>query len=241
MDITGDQRLLPEIPSTVTETAAAVMAPSLSNNTAFTYDLSAPGLSYWNVDSGAGGGGGGGVMTARSDATAVGSVFNSTANNSQMFLDYNGTDYSYQQYNNFSERCQMFDLNTNMSYWNLTCDTPVDYVEPLYGYCMPFLLVITVVANSLIVLVLSKKSMATPTNFVLMGMAICDMLTVIFPAPGLWYMYTFGNHYKPLHPVSMCLAYSIFNEIMPAMCHTASIWLTLALAVQRTTESIIKK
>lgn len=64
-------------------------------------------------------------------------------------------------------------------------------------------------------------------------MAICDMLTVIFPAPGLWYMYTFGNHYKPLHPVSMCLAYSIFNELLPAVCHTASIWLTLALAVQR--------
>lgn len=45
------------------------------------------------------------------------------------------------------------------------------------------------------------------------GMAICDMLTVLFPAPGLWYMYTFGNHYKPMHPVSMCLAYSIFNEV----------------------------
>lgn len=50
-------------------------------------------------------------------------------------------------------------------------------------------------------------------------MAICDMLTVIFPAPGLWYMYTFGNHYKPLHPVSMCLAYSIFNEVSQQRLH----------------------
>ncbi|KAI8033947.1 hypothetical protein M5D96_013279 [Drosophila gunungcola] len=124
-------------------------------------------------------------------------------------------------------------VDNNISYWNLTCDSPLDYAMPLYGYCMPFLLIITIISNSLIVLVLSKKSMATPTNFVLMGMAICDMLTVIFPAPGLWYMYTFGNHYKPLHPVSMCLAFSIFNEIMPAMCHTISVWLTLALAVQR--------
>ncbi|KAI8116381.1 Sex peptide receptor [Lucilia cuprina] len=75
--------------------------------------------------------------------------------------------------------------------------------------------------------------MSTPTNFVLMGMAIYDMLTVIFPAPGIWYMYTFGNHYKPLQPVSVCYIYQILNEIMPTMCHTASIWLTLALAVQR--------
>ncbi|EDW27064.1 GL16438 [Drosophila persimilis] len=141
-------------------------------------------------------------------------------------------DYaSYQQQMGEDGQCRQMDAN--VSYWNLTCDSPLDYALPLYGYCMPFLLIITIISNTLIVLVLSKKSMATPTNFVLMGMAICDMLTVIFPAPGLWYMYTFGNHYKPLHPVSMCLAYSIFNEIMPAMCHTISVWLTLALAVQR--------
>ncbi|ALC48934.1 SPR [Drosophila busckii] len=121
----------------------------------------------------------------------------------------------------------------NISYLNVTCDLPLDYALPLYGYCMPFLLVLTIISNSLIVLVLSKKSMATPTNFVLMGMAITDLLTVLFPAPGLIYMYTFGNHYKPMHPVSMCHAFSIFNEIMPVMCHTISVWLTLALAVQR--------
>ncbi|XP_017054983.1 sex peptide receptor [Drosophila ficusphila] len=141
-------------------------------------------------------------------------------------------DYpNYQQMAGGPAACRQVD--NNVSYWNLTCDSPLDYAMPLYGYCMPFLMIITIISNSLIVLVLSKKSMATPTNFVLMGMAICDMLTVIFPAPGLWYMYTFGNHYKPLHPVSMCLAYSIFNEIMPALCHTISVWLTLALAVQR--------
>ncbi|XP_060663337.1 sex peptide receptor [Drosophila nasuta] len=139
-------------------------------------------------------------------------------------------DASYQQHLSASA-CRSMDGNN--SYWNITCDSPLGYALPLYGYCMPFLLIMTIISNSLIVLVLSKKSMATPTNFVLMGMAICDMLTVVFPAPGLWYMYTFGNHYKPMHPVSFCLAYSIFNEMMPAMCHTISVWLTLALAVQR--------
>ncbi|XP_017481308.1 PREDICTED: sex peptide receptor-like, partial [Rhagoletis zephyria] len=129
--------------------------------------------------------------------------------------DYNDTqlfDQNSSDYYDYLPPCESFDIVSNWSYWNVTCDNALEYGMPLYGYCMPFLLIITVAANSLIVLVLSKKHLATPTNFVLMAMAICDMLTVIFPAPGLWYMYTFGNHYKPLHPVSMCLAYSIFNE-----------------------------
>jgi len=103
----------------------------------------------------------------------------------------------------------------------------------MYGYIVPFLLVITIIANTLIVVVLSKRHMRTPTNVVLMVMALSDMFTLLCPAPWLFYMYTFGNHYKPLYPVSACYLYYIMHEILPALFHTASIWLTLALAVQR--------
>ncbi|CAG9116173.1 unnamed protein product [Plutella xylostella] len=100
-------------------------------------------------------------------------------------------------------------------------------------YIAPFLLATTTVANTLIVVVLSRRHMRTPTNIVLMAMALCDMLTMLFPAPWLFYMYTFGNHYKPLTPPPACTAWNYMNEVIPAMFHTASIWLTLALAVQR--------
>ncbi|KAL9880124.1 sex peptide receptor [Glossina fuscipes] len=146
-----------------------------------------------------------------------------------MFGD-NNTDFYYQE---AEEHCHDIDVVSNTSYGNITCESPIEYAVPLYGYCMPFLLIITMLSNSLIVVILSRKKMATPTNFVLMAMAICDMLTIIFPAPGLWYMYTFGNHYKPLYPPWLCLTYNIFHEILPTICHTASIWLTLALAIQR--------
>ncbi|XP_073829438.1 G protein-coupled sex peptide receptor [Musca autumnalis] len=197
------------------------------------HNLSQPhptGHIYWGSD-----GGGGSSSSLGSIGFGMGDEFSpdgfdpgfgyDTDNSTYFYHNYNGTDYPF--------HCQDRDPLSNLSYWNLTCDTPVEYVVPLYGYCMPFLLIVTVLSNSFIVLILSKKNMSTPTNFVLMVMAICDMLTVIFPAPGHWYMYSFGNHYKPLHPVSLCWAYTIFNEIMPAMCHTASIWLTLGLAVQR--------
>jgi len=56
---------------------------------------------------------------------------------------------------------------------------------PIYGYIMPIILLVTFIANILIIMVLSKKHMRSPTNLVLMAMAISDLLTVVFPAP--WY------------------------------------------------------
>lgn len=116
---------------------------------------------------------------------------------------------------------------------NITADLDVRYAMPLYGYIMPFLVVVTMCANTLIVIVLSKKHMRTPTNFVLMAMALSDMFTLMFPAPWLLYLYTFGNHNRPLRPLAACYAYNFMNEVIPALFHTASIWLTLALAIQR--------
>ncbi|KAF7286426.1 hypothetical protein GWI33_005344 [Rhynchophorus ferrugineus] len=121
----------------------------------------------------------------------------------------------------------------DQDYINVTNEMPIGYAVPLYGYFMPFLLVVTIVANTLIVVVLSKRHMRTPTNIVLMSMALCDMFTLLVPAPWLIYMYTLGNHYKPLHPVPICYTWSIMHEVLPNLFHTASIWLTLVLAVQR--------
>ncbi|KAJ8964785.1 hypothetical protein NQ314_004640 [Rhamnusium bicolor] len=108
-----------------------------------------------------------------------------------------------------------FDDNTtiNLTYMNITEEMPIAYAVPLYGYIVPFLLVITIVANTLIVVVLSKRHMRTPTNVVLMAMALCDMFTLVVPAPWLIYMYTFGNHYKPLWPVSLCFAWTVMHEV----------------------------
>lgn len=57
----------------------------------------------------------------------------------------------------------------NVSYMNISCEIVLEYAIPLYGYCIPFLLFVTMAANLLIVIVLSRRTMATPTNSVLMG------------------------------------------------------------------------
>ncbi|XP_045780828.1 uncharacterized protein LOC123877937 [Maniola jurtina] len=104
--------------------------------------------------------------------------------------------------------------NHSHVFLNVTCEFPINYAEPMYGYIAPFLLATTTVANTLIVVVLSRRHMRTPTNVVLMAMALCDMFTMLFPAPWLFYMYTFGNHYKPLSPVRACEAWHYMNETL---------------------------
>ncbi|CAG2122865.1 unnamed protein product, partial [Medioppia subpectinata] len=64
-------------------------------------------------------------------------------------------------------------------------------------------------------------------------MAIADLLTLLFPAPWYFYMYTLNNHWKILHPTYACYAYYYMIEVIPAFFHTASIWFTLLLAGQR--------
>lgn len=49
-------------------------------------------------------------------------------------------------------------------YINITTEFPIQYAQPLYGYCVPFLFVITIIANTLVVVVLAKRHMRTPTN-----------------------------------------------------------------------------
>lgn len=76
----------------------------------------------------------------------------------------------------------------NITYLNVSCDTALNFSVPLYGefndyWCetmtiidlcfkgtiAPFFILITLIANSAIVVVLSKKNMQTPTNAVLLG------------------------------------------------------------------------
>ena len=75
--------------------------------------------------------------------------------------------------------------------------------------------------------------MLSSTNTILMYMAVCDFLTIVFPAP--WYIYTYTLHgYTSMEWTSVsCFLFEFFLETTPQLFRTTSIWLTLALAVQR--------
>ena len=54
---------------------------------------------------------------------------------------------------------------------------------------MPGLILITTFANALIIMVLSRPKMRSPTNIILLALASCDLLTILLPGP--WFIYTF--------------------------------------------------
>lgn len=129
----------------------------------------------------------------------------STSTDYMSLSDFSTTDSSTSDY--------IWEKENVTTYLNITEEMPITLALPLYGYIMPFLLIITIIANTLIVVVLSKRHMRTPTNVVLMAMALCDMFTLLVPAPWLIYMYTLGNHWKPLWPMGLCYAWNAMHEV----------------------------
>jgi len=103
---------------------------------------------------------------------------------------------------------------------------------PIYGYISPPVIVLTLVTNSLICVVLLRRGMRTATNLLLAAMALSDMLTGLCPLPCFVYFYTLGAN-RDWVPYNWCAAYIILTDRLPTVFHTASIWLTVALAVHR--------
>lgn len=127
-------------------------------------------------------------------------------------------------YNQSSSSASSIPPPQQVNYINVTNELPINYAIPMYGQTMPFLLIITIIANTLIVVVLSKRHMRTPTNVVLIAMALCDMFTLLFPAPWLIYMYTLGNHYKPLWPISLCYIWFVMHEVSFLLFFFSGYW-----------------
>lgn len=116
---------------------------------------------------------------------------------------------------------------------NVTKEYPFEYANIMFGYLMPGILLLTLITNTLVVAVLCQRHMRSPTNIVLVTMALVDMATLLFPAPWYFYIYTLGHHDKFLHSTTVCYLYHIMTDVIPIYFHTSSIWLTLFLAFQR--------
>ncbi|CAG5119373.1 unnamed protein product [Candidula unifasciata] len=111
-------------------------------------------------------------------------------------------------------------------------DQPPLYSIPLQGYLSPVLVFLTIINNTLVCIVLLKPHMRSPTNAILIAMALSDMFTGLFPVPVFLYFYA-TERYREWVPYDWCFAVEIFRVYIPTIFHTTSIWLTMALAFQR--------
>uniref|UniRef100_A0A0K0EM68 G_PROTEIN_RECEP_F1_2 domain-containing protein n=1 Tax=Strongyloides stercoralis TaxID=6248 RepID=A0A0K0EM68_STRER len=119
---------------------------------------------------------------------------------------------------------------------NILENAPIEFALPLYGYLLPFLVSITTVTNSFIIIVLSQKHLRTPTNYVLFSMALSDMLIGLSSLPWFLYYYTFkGYKIDENYGLSSfwCSLYPYISTYIPTIFRTCANWLAVYLAVQR--------
>jgi len=106
------------------------------------------------------------------------------------------------------------------------------YHQTVYGFIHPVVVTATMITNCLVCAVLLRPSMRSPTSTLLVAMAFSDTLTGLLPTPCFIVFYGFGL-YADWVPFNWCLPYLYFTEHLPTVFHTASVWLTVALAAQR--------
>jgi len=107
------------------------------------------------------------------------------------------------------------------------------FAVSINGFLMPLIAVVTLVNNALVLAILLRRQMLSPTNALLGALAVSDTLTSVCPTPCFVYFYTTGQRYLDWVPYSWCFAYFCLTDYLPTVFHTASIWLTVSLAVQR--------
>jgi len=107
------------------------------------------------------------------------------------------------------------------------------FTVPINGFLMPLITAVTVVNNMIVLAVLLHRQMRSPTNALLAALAVSDTLMSVCPMPCFIHFYTIGQRYLDWVPYSWCFAYFCLTDYLPTVFHTASIWLTTSLAVQR--------
>jgi hypothetical protein len=107
-----------------------------------------------------------------------------------------------------------------------TVECPPPYYVFLQGVCAPLIIIISTVLNSLIAVVLLQKHLRSPTNILLLAIALYDTLTGLFPFPAYIFVFTFRqcNDYIPYN---YGWFHRINHDVLPFIFHTCSIWVNL--------------
>ncbi|KAL3883350.1 hypothetical protein ACJMK2_029634 [Sinanodonta woodiana] len=125
------------------------------------------------------------------------------------------------------------DLGNDSLYYNVFVYQLYDYEENIYIYLWTFLVILTTVANVLIVAIFVRKSIQTPTNRILLFIAISDSLTGLVTLPTYIHVYTREKHGVVNLNESWCEAFIISKFYISQAFHTVSIWQTVLLGFQR--------
>ncbi|XP_037068727.1 sex peptide receptor-like [Pollicipes pollicipes] len=101
----------------------------------------------------------------------------------------------------------------------------------LHGYLALCVCIFGLTTNILSIVVLTRKTMVSPTNAILAGLAIADIMVMVMYVPFTlnYYLQAFGEASFSYSWAVFMLTYVHVTQVF----HTVSIWLTVVLAVWR--------
>ncbi|KAF8782904.1 Sex peptide receptor like protein [Argiope bruennichi] len=140
-------------------------------------------------------------------------------------------------------------MDRNFSFWNST-GVALEFQEPspyygeyltifrnsygsIHGYLSLIVCMFGITANVLNIIVLTRKNMVSPTNAILTGLAVADMLVMFSYLP-----FTFHNYIRTDLSEKEKFSYgwaifTLFHAHFTVVNHTISIWLTVTVAIWR--------
>ncbi|XP_060657307.1 G-protein coupled receptor dmsr-1 [Drosophila nasuta] len=104
----------------------------------------------------------------------------------------------------------------------------------MHGYVSLVVCILGTIANTLNIIVLTRKEMRSPTNAILTGLAVADLAVMLEYMPYTVHDYILTDSLPREEKLSYSWACFIkFHSIFAQVLHTISIWLTVTLAVWR--------
>ncbi|XP_049766199.1 G-protein coupled receptor dmsr-1-like [Schistocerca cancellata] len=104
--------------------------------------------------------------------------------------------------------------------------------KEVHGYLSLFVCIFGSVANSLNIAVLTRREMISPTNSILTGLAVADLLVMAEYVPYALHMYLLRRPRAQTYTYAWAV-FVLFHSNFAQVCHTVSILLTVTLAVWR--------
>ncbi|KAL1140966.1 hypothetical protein AAG570_000892 [Ranatra chinensis] len=102
----------------------------------------------------------------------------------------------------------------------------------VHGYVSLIVCLFGSVANLLNIAVLTRREMSSPTNTILTGMAVADLLVMLEYIPFSLRLYLLVMTKREKFSYGWAV-FVLFHSNFTQVCHTVSIWLTVTLAVWR--------
>ncbi|XP_059216543.1 G-protein coupled receptor dmsr-1-like [Stomoxys calcitrans] len=123
---------------------------------------------------------------------------------------------------------------TNLIYCDKSFDDFHTSYKHVHGYFSLVVCILGTLANSLNIIVLSRREMRTPTNTILTGLAVADLAVMLEYMPYALHDYILAERWSREQQLNYSWAcYIKFHAIYAQVLHTISIWLTVMLAVWR--------